>query len=119
MPSDPKRVEQVFTHIGFIRDGTYPRVVEVNDARRGQYVIQDRPWAEIPEPAKLAILQDAVNWEGITEKDRANILLASVDPGQLEPLDRQLLIRMAVYGTALLPESPQQPPPAPAKKKGR
>jgi len=93
MASDPKRVHQVFQHIRLITAGDYPQVV--SDDPKGPFRIVDRPWKEVSEPSKLAILQDAVDWSGITNRDQAHILLSHIDPGQISDAQRKQLIDMA------------------------
>src|SRR4051794_37273235 len=58
MPSDQKRLSEVLRHIKEIKAGDYPAIVGRDD----QYRIVDRPWKEVAEPSKLAILQDSVDW---------------------------------------------------------
>jgi|SRR5579884_1371563 len=91
MPSDQKRLHEVFEHIRWIKTGDYPAIV----GRDEQYRIIERPWQDLAEPSKLAILQDAVNWSGITNRDRAHILLSEIDPGKIPDAQRNRLIDMA------------------------
>lgn len=91
MPSDQKRLNQVMRHIDRIKEGTYPAVIGRDD----QYRITERPWAEMPERSKLAILQDAVDWTGITNRDQSHILLGEIDPGKITDAQRNRLIDMA------------------------
>jgi hypothetical protein len=93
MASDPKRVQQVMQHIRLITAGDYPQVQ--SDDPNGPFRIVERPWKEIPEPSKLAILQDAVDWTSISNRDRAHILLGQIDPGQISDAQRRQLIDMA------------------------
>lgn len=96
MPSDVKRIDQVYRDIQRIRTDYYSRVVRSHDGREGPYLIIDRPWQDVPEASKLAILLDAVDWRGITNRDRAHILLAEIDPGKISDGQRNRLIDMAV-----------------------
>jgi hypothetical protein len=91
MPSDEKRLHEVYQHIRRIKTGDYPAIV----GRDNQYRIVERPWQDLAEPSKLAILQDAVDWSGITNRDRAHILLAEIDPGRIPDAQRNRLIDMA------------------------
>ena len=91
MTSDEKRLQQAFQHILRIKEGTYPAVVERGDQHR----IEERPWKEMPERSKLAILQDAVDWEGVTNRDQAHILLSEIDPGKISDTQRRGLIDAA------------------------
>jgi hypothetical protein len=90
--SDPKRLAEVTRHIASIKERKYPIVVGRDDR------IEERPWAEVPEGGKLAILQDAVDWSGVSNRDRAHILLSEVDPGRISDKQRNTLIDMAVAG---------------------
>jgi hypothetical protein len=96
MPSDPKRVHQAYLHIERIKASDYPQVVGSSDDRDGGYKIVERSWKAIPEPSKLAMLLDAVDWSGITNRDRAHMLLAEIDPGQISDDQRRRLVEMAV-----------------------
>ena len=78
MPSDQKRLDQVFRHIERIKAGDYPVIVGRSDEQ--SYRVVERPWKELAEPSKLAILQDAVDWSGITNRHQAMILLSEIDP---------------------------------------
>lgn len=117
MPSDSKRLHEVYTQIEQIKAGEYPAIVGRDD----QYRIVDRPWAEIPEPSKLAMLQDAVDWSGITNRDQANILLSEVDPGKPPDAQRNRLIDAAVVGHTLkdiLDGKVEVAPPEAEREKG-
>ena len=93
MSSDPQRINQVFRHLDLIRAGDYPAIV--GNATGGGYRIEDRPWQELAEPSKLAILSDAIDWQGISNRDKAHILLAQIDPGQITDAQRRQLIDQA------------------------
>ena len=82
--SDPKRLADVTGNIANIKERAYPIVV----GRDASYRIEERPWAEMPERSKLAILQDAVDWTGVSNRDRAHILLSEVDPGRISDAQR-------------------------------
>lgn len=92
MPSDSKSLQRAMEHVARIKEGEYPVVVE----KEGEQRIQERPWAEVPERSKLAILQDAVDWEGVTNRDKAHILLSTIDPGKITDAQRNRLIDQAV-----------------------
>jgi hypothetical protein len=92
MPSDNRSLQRAMEHVARIKTGEYPVVVE----REGQHRIQERPWADVPERSKLAILQDAVDWEGVTNRDKAHILLSTIDPGKITDTQRNRLIDAAV-----------------------
>ncbi len=91
MTSDEKRLKEAFQHIVRIKVGTYPAVI----GRDEQYRIEERPWNDVPERSKLAILTEAVNWEGVTNRDQAHILLSEVDPGKISDTQRNQLIETA------------------------
>lgn len=91
MPSDDKRLKEAFDHILQIKAGTYPAVV----GQDRDYRIEERPWQDMPERSKLAILQDAVDWSGVTNRDQAHILLSEIDPGKISDAQRNRLIGMA------------------------
>lgn len=91
MPSDPKRLNEAMQHIARIKAGNYPAIV----GRDHQYRIVERPWHALAEPAKLAVLHDAVDWSGITNRDQAHILLTEIDPGRITDAQRGKLIEMA------------------------
>jgi hypothetical protein len=91
MPSDQKRLDQVFRHIEYIKAGDYPVIVGHDES----YRIVERPWKELAEPSKLAILQDAVDWTGITNRDQATILLSEIDLGRITDAQRTQLIDAA------------------------
>lgn len=93
MASDQKRLNEVFRHIERIKAGDYP--VIVGRADELSYRIVERPWKELAEPSKLAILQDAVDWSGITNRDMATILLSEIDPGKITDAQRTRLIDAA------------------------
>ena len=95
MPSDPQRIDQALKHIRRITAGTYPVITGHSVEWSGAYRIAERPWQDVPEPSKLAILQDAVNWEGISNRDQAHILLAEIDPGKITAAQRSRLIAAA------------------------
>lgn len=113
MASDQKRLNEVFRHIERIKAGDYPAIV----GRDNDYRIVERPWHLLAEQSKLAVLLDAVNWSGITNRDQAHILLAEIDPGKIADAQRNWLIDMAeakptlgdiLKGDAGLPERAQQ-----------
>lgn len=113
MASDQKRLNEVFRHIERIKAGDYPAIV----GRDNDYRIVERPWHTLAEQSKLAILWDAVDWSGITNRDQAHILLAEIDPGKIADAQRNWLIDMAeakptlsdiLKGDAGLPEQAHQ-----------
>lgn len=91
MASDPKRLQEVYKQIAAIKAASHPRVVSEGE----RYEIVERPWREVREPSKLAILQDAVDWSGVTNRDRGHILLGEIDVGKVTDSQRIRLIEMA------------------------
>ena len=102
--SDPKRLVEATRHIGNIKERAYPVVVGREDPLR----IEERPWKQMPEQSKLAILQD-LDWSGVTNRDRAHILLAEVDPGKISDAQRNTLIDMALAGGATATAGDEKP----------
>lgn len=99
MASDPQRLDQALKHIRRIKADNYP--VIMGNSGDGSYRISERPWQDLAEPSKLAILQDAVDWTGITNRDQAHILLSEIDPGQITDAQRNRLIDMATTNQSL------------------
>lgn len=95
MATDPKRLSEVYRHIQRITTSDYPVIMGNSIEGSGSYRIVDRPWQELPEPSKLAILQDAVDWSGISNRDQATILLSEIDPGKITDAQRARLIDTA------------------------
>src|SRR3954451_16523622 len=93
MPSDEKRLQEAFRHIMRIKEGTYPAVIGRDD----KYRIEERPWQEMPERSKLAILQDAVDWSGVSNRDQGHLLLSEIDPGKISDAQCNQLIDMATH----------------------
>jgi hypothetical protein len=91
MASDQRRLHEVMNHIRRIKAGDYPAIV----GTEGAYRIVERPWQDMPEGSKLAILQDAVNWSGVSNRDQAHILLSEIDPGRVPDAVRNRLIGVA------------------------
>ncbi len=86
-----EKLHEVMSHLRRIKAGDYPAIV----GSGGDYRIVERPWQEIPEASKLAILKDAVDWSGITNRDQAHILLLEIDIGKIPDAERNRLIEMA------------------------
>jgi hypothetical protein len=86
-----EKLHEVMSHLRRIKAGDYPAIV----GSGGDYRIVERPWSEIAEPSKLAILKDAVDWSGISNRDQAHILLSEIDPGKIPDTERNRLIDMA------------------------
>jgi hypothetical protein len=99
MASDQKRLSEVYRHIQFIKTSDYPVIMGNSIEGSGSYRIVERPWKELQEPSKLAILQDAVDWSGITNRDQATILLSEIDPGRITDAQRTRLIEAAAQNS--------------------
>lgn len=93
--SDPDRLNQVLRQIRAIKHAEQPVVRLVYPAWPSPHKVAWRPWSAVPEAAKLSMLQDLVDWEGITNKDMAHILLSELDVGKLSAGQRDMLIRLA------------------------
>jgi hypothetical protein len=91
MRSNPERLRIAMQHIQRIKAGDYPAIV----GRDEQYRIVERPFKDLAEPSKLAILHDAVDWRGVSNRDQAHILLNEIDPGKVTDAQRNRLIDMA------------------------
>lgn len=91
MSSDQRRLQEVTGHIRRIKASDYPAIV----GNGGDYRIVERPWRDMPETSKLAILKDAVDWSGVTNRDQAHILLSEFDAGKIPDAERNRLIEMA------------------------
>lgn len=91
MSSDQRRLQEVTGHIRRIKASDYPAIV----GNGGDYRIVERPWRDMPETSKLAILKDAVDWSGVTNRDQAHILLSEIDAGKIPDAERNRLIDMA------------------------
>jgi len=94
-PSDPQRMDQVYRDIHRVRTDYYSWFLPSHDRREGPFLVADRPWQDVPEPSKLIILQDTIDWSGISSKVQARILLAEIDPAKLADAQRHRLITMA------------------------
>ena len=70
-------------------------VVRPSEDNGRVFEMKSRPWGEVPEPAKLEYLSDMVDWTGVSDRDRAHILLKEVDVGKLSGGQRDRLIREA------------------------
>jgi hypothetical protein len=93
--SDQKRLSEVYRHIQLIKTSDYPVIMGNSIEGSGSYRIIERPWKDLQEPSKLAILQDAVDWSGVTNRDQATILLSEIDPGRITDAQRSRLIEAA------------------------
>lgn len=93
--SDPKRLRQVYQHIARIKSSDYPAIVGNTSEGGSGYRIEERPFQRLAEPAKLVILQEAVDWSGIDNRDQATILLSEIDPGKITAAQRSRLIAEA------------------------
>ena len=91
----PDRLAQVRQQIRALKLAEHPVVRLVYPEGPHEHKVAYRPWADVPEPAKLSMLQDLIDWSGISNKVMATILLGELDVGKLTTGQRDLLIRLA------------------------
>jgi hypothetical protein len=92
---DPERLAEVRRQIRALKAAEHPVVRLVFPEGPHEHKLAYRPWADVPEPAKLSMLQDLVDWSGVSNKSMATILLGELDVGKLTSGQRDLLIRLA------------------------
>jgi hypothetical protein len=92
---DPKRIEQLYRDIHRLRTEYYTRHVRASGQEEAPTLTIDVPWQELPEPGKLLLLQNAIDWSGIGSRVQGRILLSELDPGKLSDAQRQHLMAMA------------------------
>src|SRR5262249_11805267 len=95
MPSDPRRIDQVYRDIQRLRDDCYSAFFRPHARREGAFVVGDRSWQELPEPTKLIVLEQMIDWSGISARVQARMLLAEIDPAGLADEQRSRLIAAA------------------------
>ncbi len=93
--SDPDRLADVRKQIRAMKIAEHPVVRLADPEWPSLHEFKWRKWAEMPEMAKLSMLQDLVNWEGVSNRDMATILLIELDVGKLSTGQRDMLIRLA------------------------
>jgi hypothetical protein len=98
-----ERLAEVRRQIGALKAAEHPVVRLVYPKGPHEHKVAYRPWADVPESAKLSMLRDLVDWRGISNRDMAHMLLGELDVGKLTSGQRDLLIRFA------------EPVPAPGK----
>ena len=91
----PDRLAEVRRQIRALKVAEHPVVRLVYPEGPHQHTVAYRPWPDVPEPAKLSMLQDLVDWSGVSNKSMATILLGELDVGKLTTGQRDLLIRLA------------------------
>jgi hypothetical protein len=97
--SDNKSLLRAMVDIATLKNKDHPvakPIVELGGF--GLVKLDQRSWDDVPEPAKLAMLEDLVNWEGVTNRDMAHLLLRELDVGKIPDADRNRLIAMADPG---------------------
>ena len=99
----PGLLAEVRRQIGALKAAEHPVVRLVYPKGPHEHKVAYRPWADVPESAKLSMLRDLVDWRGISNRDMAHMLLGELDVGKLTSGQRDLLIRFA------------EPVPAPGK----
>jgi len=94
--SDPKRLLHVMGAIRALKDGRYPVARELAGVGKLSIVkLDERPWKDLPEPGKLAMLKDRIDWSGVTNRDQAYILLQELNVNALTDEQRIQLIHQA------------------------
>lgn len=91
----PDRLSVVRGQIRSLKAAEHPVVRLVHPEGPHEHKVAYRPWADVPEPAKLSMLLDLVSWEGVSNKLMATLLLGEVDVGKLTTGQRDMLIRLA------------------------
>lgn len=71
-----------------------------SDERHGATTLVAKPacsgsWQDLKEGAKVYTLQHWVNWDGVSKRDRAALILEQVDVDRLTPKLRDRLVREA------------------------
>lgn len=92
---NPERLAEVRQQIRALKTAEHPVVRLVFPEGPHEHKLAYRPWADVPEPAKLSMLQDLVDWRGISNREMAHLLLGELDVGKLSAGQRDLLIRLA------------------------
>ncbi len=95
MESDPERLAEVRQQIRALKLAEHPVMRLVYPEGPVEHKIAWRSWADVAEASKLALLQDAVDWSGVSNRDMAHMLLGELDVGKLSAGQRDLLIRLA------------------------
>ena len=97
MPDEiqPRRLGEVRRQIRALQLAEHPVVRLVHPEGPHEHKLAYRAWAEVPEPGKLSMLLDLVDWSGISNKAMAAILLNELDVGKLTSGQRDMLIRLA------------------------
>jgi len=93
--SNLDRLAEARQQISALKIAEHPVVRLVSPDGPIEHKVAYRPWGDVAEGAKLSMLQDMVDWSGITNKDMAHILLGELDVGKLTEGQRDLLIRLA------------------------
>ena len=68
----PDRLAQVRQQIRALKLAEHPVVRLVYPEGPHEHKVAYRPWADVPEPAKLSMLQDLVDWSGDKQQDNGN-----------------------------------------------
>jgi hypothetical protein len=98
---DPERLAEVRLQIRALKAAEQPVVRLVFPEGPHEHKLAYRPWADVPEPAKLSMLQDLIDWQGISNRDMAHLLLGELDVGKLSAGQRDMLIRLAEPAPAM------------------
>lgn len=97
MPTEAhsERLAEVRQQIRALKLAEHPVVRLVYPDVPHEHKLTYRAWSDVPEPAKLSMLQDLVDWSGVSNKAMASILLSELDVGKLTSGQRDMLIRLA------------------------
>jgi hypothetical protein len=68
-------------------------------------------WAKLTEWGKLDTMQHWINWEGVSQQDRASLMLAHLDPEKLPPGAREGITQDAKGHFAPGVPAPEMPEP--------
>lgn len=93
--SDRKQLNKALAQIRALKAAEHPVVRLVHPEWPSPHMVAWRRWADVPEAGKLSMLQDLIDWQGVTNRDMAHILLGELDVGKLSSGQRDLLIRLA------------------------
>src|SRR5271166_6283672 len=92
---NPDRLAEVRRQIRALKVAEHPVVRLVYPEGPHEHKVAYRAWADVPEAGKLSMLQDLVDWSGMSNKAMATILLGELDVGKLTSGQRDMLIRLA------------------------
>lgn len=91
----PDRLAEVRRQIRALKAAEHPVVRLVYPEGPHEHKVAYRAWADVAEGGKLSMLQDLIDWSGISNRSMATILLGELDVGKLTSGQRDMLIRLA------------------------